>query len=82
LRRPGSYHVAYTNDLLTFRSIRNPGCNPKTLAGLDTVLEMVYFYDNHSGVQLINAYESARDFGEDRRHSEKAGNVSDRRHMT
>jgi hypothetical protein len=40
-------------------------CSPNTLARLDTVLEIVYVYDNHSRVQPIEAYDSARDFGED-----------------
>ena len=64
-------------NLLTFRSMHNPGCKLKTLAGLDTMLEMVYLYDNHSRIPPIDDYESARGFGEDGQHSERVGNVSD-----
>jgi hypothetical protein len=42
---------------MTFCSMHNRGCKPKTLAGLDTTLAMVYLYDNHSGIQPIAAYE-------------------------
>jgi len=63
-------------------SIHNRRCKPETLAGLDTALEMVYVYDNHSRIQPIDAYEGARDFGEDGRHRERAGNVSNRRYIT
>jgi hypothetical protein len=45
---------------LMFCSIHNRGCKPETLAGLDTALERVYSYDNHSGIQPIDAYEGAK----------------------
>jgi hypothetical protein len=45
------------------------------------MLEIVYICDNHSGIQPIDAYEGAMDLGEDGRRIERAGNVSDRRHM-
>jgi hypothetical protein len=48
-----------------FCAAHNSVCKPKTLAGLDTALEMVYICDNHSGIQPIDAYERARDIGED-----------------
>jgi len=67
---------------MMFCSIHNRGCELKTLAGLDTALEMVYICHNHSRIQPIDAYESARDSGEDGQHSEKSGNVSDRRYMS
>jgi len=67
---------------MMFRSIYNRGCELQTLARLDTALEMVYICDNHSRIQAIDANESARDSGEDGRHSEKLGDVSDRSYMT
>ena len=63
-------------------SIHNRGCKLETLAGLDTALEMVYDYDNHSRIQPIGACQSARDFEEDGWHHERVGDVSDRRYMT
>lgn len=45
---------------MTFCSIHNRGCKPETLAGLDTARERVYSYDNHSGIQPIDAYEGAK----------------------
>ena len=77
----GSFRRATLNEMM-FRSVRNPGCKLKTLAGLDTMLEMMYLYDDQGGIQLIDAYESARDFGEAERHSERVGNVGNRRYMT
>jgi hypothetical protein len=68
-------------DEMTFCSMHNRGCKPKTLAGLDTTLAMVYLYDNHSGIQPIAAYERPWLFAEDRQHSERAGHVSNRRYM-
>jgi hypothetical protein len=47
-------------------SIHNRGCKSETLAGLDTALEMVYFYDNHGGIQPIDNYDGGRDFGENK----------------
>jgi hypothetical protein len=51
-------------------------------AGLDTALERVYACHNHGGIQLIDGDQDGRDFGEDERHSEKVGNVSDRCDVT
>jgi hypothetical protein len=62
--------------------MHNHRCKPKTLAGLDTALEMVYICDNHSRIQPIDAYERARDFAEGAGYSEGVVNVSDRCYMT
>ena len=64
---------------MTFCSTHNGGCNPNTLAGLDTALEMVYIYDNHSRIHPVDAYESARDLGEDGGQAKRVGKVTDRR---
>jgi len=52
------------------------------LAGLDTAVEVVYIYDNHTSNQPIDAYASATDFGEEGWHSDGVGDVSDRCYMT
>ena len=46
------------------------------------MLERVYICDNQGRIQPIDAYEGARDFAEDVRHSERVGDVSDRRDTT
>jgi hypothetical protein len=42
-----AFVVAAQNKVM-LRSIYNPGCKPRTLAGLVTALQLVYICDNHS----------------------------------
>ena len=76
-----AFVAAALNEMM-FCSVRNSECKPKTLAGLDAALEGVYIYDNHRAIQPIDAYEGARNSGEDGQRSERAGNVSDTQYTT
>jgi hypothetical protein len=52
---------AALNEMM-FCSIHNGGCNPNSLAELDTGLEIVYVYDNHSRIRLLTLMRVQKGF--------------------